>query len=309
MPVLNAILPVLLIALLGYVLARSKFLSTEGNEALSRLSFAVLIPSLLFLGISKANLDNILYGRYLAAYFMPVLIVFIFSAVIGHLVFRLKTLEQSVFALSSAYSNATILAIPTCLYTLGEASLVPLSIIVTFHNFVLFSIGTIAAERGDWSLGSLLTQFRHIVLSFFTNPITMSLILGAGVNMLGIRLPVVLRDTIDFIGSAAIPVAFLVLGSSLSAYSLRGQFWPIATIVLVKLIGLPLLVWLSVYHVFGISGLWAATALTIAAMPVGIASHVFAQRYRRAESWVASSILISTVLSVVSLSALMKFLT
>lgn len=308
MQVINAILPVLLISVLGYILARTQFISKEGNVTLSKLTFTILIPCLLFLGITKAKLDNIFYYDFIASYFIPVTIVFVVGSFVAGFIFKLNKAEQSVFALGGAYSNATVIGIPICLYTLGEDSLVPLSIIVTFHNFVLFTLGTISAERGRLTFSTLLSQLKRIFMGFITNPITMSLVLGVIVNVIGLKIPTILYESIEFIGKAAVPISFLVLGSSLSGYSIRGQLTPVFSIVTLKLILMPLLVWYSTFHIFSIEPLWAKTAVVIASAPVGIATHVFAQRYKSCEGYLASSILLSTVLSVLTFSLVMEMI-
>lgn len=308
MQVINAILPVLLISILGYCLARFRFLSSEGTTALSKLTFTILIPCLLFLGVTRAKLGNVFYIEFLAAYFIPVLIVFILGTIISKLIFGFNAKNQSVFALGGAYSNATVIGIPICLYTLGEPSLVPLSIIVTFHNFILFTIGTLSAERGGMSFASVFEQLAKILRSFITNPITMSLMAGVLVNIFSVPIHPILLSSFDFLGEAAVPIAFLVLGTSLSGYGLKGQLLPMLFIVPTKLLLLPLLVWYFTFNVFAIELLWAKTAVVIAAAPVGIATYVFTQRYHAGESYLASSILISTVLSIFSFSFWIEWL-
>ena len=308
MQLISAILPVLLISILGYCLVRFRFIPAEGSAALSKLTFSILIPCLLFRGVTEAKLSNIFYFEFLAAYFIPVAIVFVAAAIIGRVVFSYGALQQSMFSIGASYSNATILSIPVCLYALGEKSLVPLSIIVTFHNFVLFTLGIFSAERGALSLANVFAHLRRILISFFSNPITMSLIAGVLVNALKIPVPKVLLDAIGFLSEAAVPMAFLILGSSISGYGVRGQLAPVAFIVLIKLLLLPYLVWFFAFDVFSLDLLWAKTAVAIAAAPVGIATYAFSQRYNSGESLLASSIIISTVLSVFSISFWLKWI-
>ncbi len=300
MSVVDAILPVLLISILGYVLARFGFFSAEGHKALSRLTFTILIPSLLFLGVIKSNLGNIFYFPFLASYFIPVVIVFLVAQVVSRLFLNLGATGRGVFSTGAAYSNATVIGIPICLYTLGEESLVPLSIIVTFHNFILFTLGTIAAESRQFSVKNVVNQMAGLLQSFVTNPITLALIAGVLVNVFAVPIPPVLFESISFVSEAAVPIAFLVLGASISDYGLRGQWLPVLFLVPIKLFLLPLLVWFFTFRVFDSSVLWGQTAVMIAAGPVGIATYVFAQRYQSGESYLATSILVSTILSVVS---------
>ena len=308
MSFINTIAPILIVAFIGYGLVKASFLSNNGFSALSKLSFTVLIPAMLFLGISHANIEGVVYGQYIAGYFIPVFVVFALGCITGYAVFRLNSVDQSVFAVASAYSNATILGLPICLYALGDASLVPMSVIVAFHNFFLFSIGLISAERGGYSIQALLAHLKRIIINFVTNPITLSLIAGFIVNITHISLPNVVLNSLEMLANAAVPVAFLVLGGSMAAYGIRGDFLKVSMISALKLFLLPLLVWISQSLVFDFDDLWTKTAVLIAAAPVGVASHVYAQKYNRGENMVASSILLSTIVSVFSLSFWLNWL-
>ncbi len=308
MPILDAIFPILLISLLGYLLARFKFISQAGQKDLSTLTFTILIPSLLFLGISKADLSNAFYIGFLAAYFIPVLLVFVFSMLVARWIFRLSEPTQTVFSMSSVYSNATVIGLPVSIYVLGEQALVPLSIIVTFHNFFLFSLATLSAERKGLSFKRFVPELVKIFVGFIKNPITMSLVLGIAANLSGIKLPLVAKDTISFMGEAAVPISFIVLGASLNAYGIRGHLFPAMFIVAIKMLLLPFLVWYAMFNLIEVDALWAKTAVFIAAAPVGIATHVFAQRYKSGEGLIPSAIVISTVLSVLGFSFWMRFI-
>ncbi|WP_241091186.1 AEC family transporter [Pseudomonas viridiflava] len=67
MAVLQAILPVFLLIVLGYVLGKRKTLTVESTKALSVLAFKLFLPMVLFTGMVKAPLHDGLDLRVLAA--------------------------------------------------------------------------------------------------------------------------------------------------------------------------------------------------------------------------------------------------
>ncbi|WP_096086927.1 AEC family transporter [Agaribacterium haliotis] len=307
MQLVSAIAPVLCIAALGFVLSRFRFLNREGEANLNSLVFSILIPALLFNGILKAELVGFNYLAYLAAYFLPLLLLFILSFSVLSLL-KVRAKSRAVLAMSSVYGNVTVIGIPVCLHFLGDEALLPMSIIISVHNFILFTLATLAAEGEGLKAGRFWLQLKAIVLSLFKNPITMSLLSGLALNALGFSLPTVLDNAMALLGEAAVPLSFLVLGATLSHFSLKGELIQAVLLSVAKLSLLPLAVYFSATYLWAIDGLWLKTAVVIAAMPVGVSTQVIARRYQNNEALVASTIILSTLLSLFSLTVVMQLL-
>ncbi|WP_370980407.1 AEC family transporter [Agaribacterium sp. ZY112] len=307
MQLVSAIAPVLLIAALGYVLSRFRFLNKEGEANLNSLVFSILIPALLFNGILKAELVGFNYAAYLAAYFFPLILLFCLALVVLRCL-KVKGKARSILAMSSVYGNVTVIGIPVCLHFLGDEALLPMSIIISVHNFILFSLATVAAESDGMKPGRVFIQIKNIALSLFKNPITMSLLCGLALNAMGFHLPLIVDNALALLSEAAVPLSFLVLGATLSHFSLRGALLQASILSLAKLLLLPTAIYLSASQLWGIEGLWLQTAVMIAAMPVGVSTQVIARRYQNSEALVASTIIWSTLLSLLTLSLAMHFL-
>ncbi len=127
-------------------------------------------------------------------------------------------------------------------------------------------------------------------------------------NWLALDLPEAIDNTISWIGRAALPCALFVLGASLSRYKLAGHFSQAGTVIALKMALHPLLVWILAFYVFQVEYVWGAVAVLIAAMPVGINSYVFAEKYKVCIAPLATAILISTTLSMGSLSVVLSLL-
>jgi malonate transporter and related proteins len=61
-------------------------------------------------------------------------------------------------------------------------------------------------------------------------------------------------------------------------------------------------------HVFDLAPMWLSTVVIVAATPVGINVYMFGLRYDTGAATVATSILLSTLLSVVSLAGVLWLL-
>ena len=70
----------------------------------------------------------------------------------------------------------------------------------------------------------------------------------------------------------------------------------------------PILAFALVTYVFALDGVWAHSAIILAAMPVGANPYVIAQQYGVHVGLVSPAIVISTALSVVTIAALLSIL-
>jgi|SRR5690554_2041534 predicted permease len=294
-------LAIFLIAILGYMSAKKELISEQETNAISKFAFAFAIPVLLFYSAARSELPSTIEWTFLLSFYGPVALVFLLAIFAGSSLFRSDEKTQSVFGVSSTYSNTTILGIPLCLELLGEASLVPLFVILCVQNIFIFTLGVLAAERDSLTLAGFFHYLAKTFEQFVRSPILLSVALGLLFNLFNVQFLSVLDEALLLFSRAAIPVALFVMGASLSYFRFSIGLSSIWTAVLLKNVALPVLVYLAAFHLFKVDFLWGATATLAAAMPIGISAYVFSQKYQVWTQQAASSILVSTLLSLVTL--------
>jgi len=120
-------------------------------------------------------------------------------------------------------------------------------------------------------------------------------------NYFDISLFAWLESVLSSLSRAALPVALIVLGSALASYKLSDGIYTSLIISLIKLVMLPALVYFLSCKVFSLSPILSSVAVILAAMPVGINAYAFAQNRQDISPTVASSILLSTLLSIITI--------
>jgi hypothetical protein len=309
MTLFEILLPIIAIALVGHVSARLAIFDAHGINSLSRFSFSLLIPSLLFINTAEAEIDLGASLDLLLGYYGAVLVTYLTALLLAKSLFGYNAREQSVFAMGATYPNSTVIGIPLVLQALGEEALTPLFLIISIQNLVLFAVGTFFAERQNLSLSNAIDSLALLIRQLFRNPITLGLIAGLLVNQLSIPLPDTVRTTFRLFSSAAVPTALFVLGASLTQYRVRDQWRPALVMSIMKLLIMPLLCGLLLFQWFAIPPLWAAAGLLASAMPVGINAYAFGTRYQCGLAPVAAGTLLSALLSLITISLILLFLT
>ena len=303
--VIGIVLPVFAVILVGYGFGRSGALGAEGARGLGVFVYYAAIPALLFRGMAgdiPAIGDSL---TVLGAYFAGTLTIFAASMLLGRTVFRLGLAEQGLMGMSAAFSNSVQLGIPIVLTAFGEAGLVTLGLIISLHSLILMSLATVVVEIGRGQGSHFLATLRKTAVAIVGNPVIASIIAGFLWHAAGLPLPDLLRRFLDFLGGAATPAALFSLGATIAGFRIAGDLRESLTVVTLKLLVLPLLVWLFASFVFRLAPIDVAVATACAALPTGSNAFILAQRYDLYVARAASSVMISTALSMLTLGALL----
>jgi predicted permease len=195
-----------------------------------------------------------------------------------------------------------LLGIPLVLTTFGEEATLPLFLIIAFHSPLLLPLVTVIIEISRGSRASLRQIPLNTLKGLAKNPIIGGLLLGAVFNLLQLPLPAAIDKIAQIMSQAALPCALFAMGASLSQYRIAGNFAESLTLVSLKLVLHPLLTWLLAGLVFQLPPLWTHTLVILAALPTGVNTYLFAQRYGIGVVTSTTTIFISTALSMLSLS-------
>ena len=308
MQIFNIVFPIFAIAILGYVLAYRNFFDGEEISGIARFVFMVAIPLMLFDSMANIDLPERIEWGFLLSYYLAAFTVYALGMLLGRTNFAYTLSEQGVFGLGCSYGNSVLIGIPVTLSAFGDEGELPLFLLISVHSGLMFFIVTVIAETGAAGESSYLEIAFLSFKKIATNTIVLGLMAGLLFNWLALDLPEAIDNTISWIGRAALPCALFVLGASLSRYKLAGHFSQAGTVIALKMALHPLLVWILAFYVFQVEYVWGAVAVLIAAMPVGINSYVFAEKYQVCIAPLATAILISTTLAMGSLSVVLSLL-
>jgi hypothetical protein len=212
----------------------------------------------------------------------------------------------AVEAQCAVIGNVGFLGIPMLTLLLGEAAIGPIVMAVSL-DLVLFSaliviLITISRE-GRFTTGLL----RIVGLGLVKNPMIVSVVAGLSWAGLELPIPAPMADFLTLLGAAATPGALFAIGASLaskSAERLQVAGW----LSLCKLILHPAAVAVALIYVFPVDPYVATVVISAAALPVAGNVYILAQHYGVAPQRVSAAILVSTALSVITLTAIIAWI-
>jgi malonate transporter and related proteins len=303
-PVVSALLPVIVLIVVGWFAGRRKWISAAGVKDLSNLVFLVLTPALLFRTMSKVQVQQLDF-RPVAAYFIAVGLIFA-----GTLVVCGFNRRAAVLALANTFGNTVMIGIPLVSLAWGQPGLVTLFTLYTVHTALLLTSATLVLElavaREDAAAGRAAP--RHIgvtvlmaVRNALLHPVPLPIIAALLFAQTGLALPAIVDRPMELLGNALAPTALVLVGATLAGTALGAQWRGALGLAAVKNLLHPLLVAVC-GRLLGLGGAPLAVMVVVASLPIGANVFLFSQRYGVAEDLITASVGLSTVLAVVTVS-------
>ncbi|MDF2491944.1 MAG: hypothetical protein K0Q58_522 [Microbacterium sp.] len=274
----------------GYIIGRIDLLGPHAPRVLSRLTFYVLSPFLLFTVLAQADVHT-LFSALLPVSAIAAVVVIALQAGLARFVWRRSVPETVISALSAGQVNSNNIGIPLSLYLLGSAAFPAPVILMQLLIFTPITLAIMdAATSGERSLPRILTRT-------VTNPIVVGSALGTLVSVLGFELPPVVLEPALLIANACVPVLLISYGISLHGQRVlgaAGNRLEVVTASVLKLLVMPAIAW-GVAALFGMTTAETAVVVVLAALPTAQNVFNYAQRYGVGETVSRDTIFLTTI--------------
>lgn len=307
MAILNIVLPVFVLIILGWVAKRTFLSDPQATRGLRELVFRLLMPSMLFTAITQAPRIEVVGVTLI--YFAACLIVFTIALVIARII-KLSLSRAAMLGLNSTYGNTVMMGIPIVVAAYGAEALPPLLTIIALHSAVLLTFAGVLIEIDAGRSGksqSVLSLFRTIGEGIIKNPVILSIFLAFFWRAGELPVPIPIRDTLRFLGTAATPLALISLGASLPPFSFRSFTMETLAGSLLKLFALPAAVW-GFGTLAGMPKASLAVAILTAGMPTGANAFLLAHRSEGLAESSAPTVIVTMLMSLVTIYALLAVL-
>jgi predicted permease len=286
---------------LGYWAGRTRFFSEEATAYLTKFVFYFALSAMLFRFSANLSFADVWNPDLVAGYLVGTMAVYLVATVVA-LIRRQDVATTAVEAQCAAIGNVGFLGIPMLALLLGEKAVGVIMMALATDLIVFSSLIVIlitGSRDGRFRIGIL----RTIALGLVKNPMILAIVTGLMWSALEIPIPGPMNDFLAILGGAATPGALFAIGASLaskSAERVSVAFW----LSFCKLILHPLFVAVGVLVLFPVDAYTAAVVISAAALPVAGNVYILAQHYGVAPHRVSASILFSTAISIVTVSAI-----
>ncbi|MCD8040286.1 MAG: AEC family transporter [Clostridia bacterium] len=273
MTAVNAILPIVLLIVLGYVLKRIKFLTGEFLKIGNKLVFNVCLPAMLFVNVySIGDLSDVNWG--LIIYCVVAIFIIYFIGLLVSILTTKDNRRRGVILQCTYRSNFAIIGVSLAASLAGTAAgaadtvnavvaIIQALAIPIFNILAVISLSIFTGQEGQRldENGMLAapvkkhTSVKKILLGIVKNPLIIAIF--SGLVCVGIRYaetaiwgyaPFTISDDLSFLyrvltslKSMATPLALIVLGGQFEFSAVRGMTKEIVVATVFRLIIAPLI--------------------------------------------------------------------
>jgi len=320
MTAVNAVLPIILLILLGYFLKKKKFLSDSFVLTGNKLVFNILLPCMLFINVYDIESFSAIQWDMVAYAVMMVLIIF----GLGFVTAILSTdneKRKGVIWQCTFRSNFAIIGLSLA-EALGGNEAMGMAAVISAFTIPIFNIlGVIVLSFFVDKSGSGNVDIKRMLLNIARNPLIIGVVLGLvclGLRTIQMKLfgeeVFLLRKHVRFFYTAinnlkmiASPFALIVLGGQFEFSAARGMKKEIIVgtlwrIVLAPILGIGTAVLLSEYTSLLSCGVNEYPALiALFGSPVAVSSAVMARAMGNDEQLATQLVVWTSVCSIVTI--------
>ncbi|WP_419656494.1 auxin efflux carrier [Desulfosarcina variabilis str. Montpellier] len=302
MIILNNLFPVFALIGLGALLKQIHLTGEAFLRASDRLVYFIFFPAMLFWKIGSAPAIDKSAASLIGAAVCAVLTVYLISAICLKL-FGISSFVAGSFS-QSCYRFNTYAGMAVILNALGETGVARFGILI---GFIIPIINVLAVSTLIWHSGRSIDtreRIRITLRALISNPLIIGCLAGMAYAQAIGEFPVFLDNTFRLAAMVALPLALLSIGGTLTLKTLTVHLNQAMIGVIVKLLFLPLVGYFFL-RVFGASSLSFHVGMLFFALPTSPAIIVLSSQLNSDTEFASAAIVLSTLLSFFSMSAVL----
>ena len=267
---LQQLIIMFIIMVIGFITYKVKLLNQDANKAFSTFLLMVVNPALI-ISVFQIDFDPAMALLLLFAFFAALLSHLIGIFVVNISVRKKNNPDYGVERMASVYSNCAFMGIPIINAVIGSEGVFFLSAYITVFNLLLWTHG-VGLLKGGFSIKN--------IKGGLLSPVFIATMVAIFFYVTGIRLPILLVDSLGTIAGTITPLAMMIAGLSIAQADLKNIFLKLSMykIHFLRLIIIPFLT-LGLLWFFNLEPRVAYTILIASACPTATAGIMMAVKY------------------------------
>ncbi|MGQ9483729.1 MAG: AEC family transporter [Desulfosoma sp.] len=272
------ILPVFSIIGLGYVLMHRRFVENIFIASANRLVYYVAVPAMLFHEVARSSFSENFDGIAVVSMLAGLGVVTAIGFCLAHLTHRPASFKAT-FVHSTFHGNLGYMAYAIAFYALGEKSFAQTAILSSFlivaQNLLAVCVFAYYKPKNPASFGHDRFDFLETLKRVATNPIIVSVTAGTVFSYLSLSLHPAISQSLKILSGMALPLALLLIGTSLSFHAFTKLLPAMSVIGLLKLFLFPLIAY-GLMHWWHVPAAFHTPVLILTAAPPATVTYIMA---------------------------------
>ena len=293
---------------LGFLCGRLSRQPAAGLAWMQFFLIYVALPCLFYALIADKPIQELANWRFILATTLCTALVFALSFGIGLWHARGQIGQSVMQGVAGSYSNIGYMGPPLILSAIGPAASAPVALIFVFDSLLLFSVVPLLMAVAGIERRGLVATAGQVAWRVATHPFNLATAAGVLASSLQFKLPVAAATMVAWLSGAAAPCALFLLGVTVALRPFGRIPIEVPTLVAIKLVLHPLLVWLVLSVLGDFDPTWAFAAILMAALPPALNIFVLSTQYNVGVERASACVLVGTLASIATLTAFLWFI-
>ncbi len=292
-----AVMFILLLA--GYICAKVGMITNDGRKQMSSVVLTLVTPSLIFMSYQTEFSPELVTGL-LWAFFLSA-VTYIITIPLAYSIVRKKgQREVSIERFSLIFTNCGFMGIPLISALFGSEGVLYVTAYVTLFNLLIWTFG-IMMIKNEMNFSELTHALR--------SPTVISIALGLICYFTQFKVPGIIGRALQFAADMNTPLPMIVAGATMAQTDMLKAIRKPRTLLLsfYRLFLFPILCAL-VLKLFNAPEMVYTIAVIASACPVATTLILFAVKYDKNDSYASELFSITTLLSIISLPAVIMII-
>lgn len=299
MDLIIVILPVLLIFSIGYI--GQKLIGFD-IKSISTAALYLMSPFLAFRTFyaNELTMDHV----YIAIVSVVLTVVLLIIVWVTSIFMKASRPVRSAMILGGVFMNSGNYGAPVVLFAFGAIAFDYAVVMMIFQSFLMNTVGIFFASMGGEKNATLRESLQRVVRM----PLIHAALLGVGLQLLAVQVPVPLMQGVSLIADASIPTVMLVLGMQLAAIVRRKVVYRYVSAVVVIRMFLSPVIAVIILSFLPVNDLLKSVIIVQSAMPAAANTTMFALQFGTEPDLVSFTTFVTTIISIATIPVVLFLL-
>ena len=293
----DALIPVLALILVGFLIQRTAFLPPAFWPGAEKLTYFLLMPATLIHSLAGKEIGALPWGKILITVEGGVLA----SALLVMIwwLFNRRTtgpVLTSLFQGGVRFNTFVALALAENLYGRDGLFLAAMAagLMIILINILCVSLFSLAVGSSNG------IDLKRFLRDLIRNPLIIGCLIGVGINVSGMKLPVAIDGILSLGGKAAFPVGLMAVGAAYRAGNLILHWRPLMVSSTIQFLCKPLIAW-GLATSLGLTGVTLNVVVLLFSVPTAPSAYILSRQMGGDHDSMAAIITVQTCLSFLTL--------
>lgn len=296
--------------MIGVYIYKKGHLSNESARHLSWIIVNITNPITLLCAALKE--EQKVSASQVGIAFLCFAVMYAILIVLAYLIPMILRVDRDIryeYRMLTIFGNVGFIGIPFASAVLGTGSLIFVSLCGLTFNMIIYTYGVASLKKVAKLQHPEEERDDDIPIKNMINSGTVMAIVTVVVYLLDIKVPEGINTTLTYIANCTTFLSMVVLGVSVAQMVPKEVFtrWRLYVFVLIRQIMVPVM-FIFILRPFIKNELILHTVAVMAAMPAANLPMMMAKQYGVKEDLISAGIILTTVLSLVTIPAVMYFL-